>query len=67
MRAQVIEFLKKKGVVVKETKIDLVLLNEADEVFLTNAIRGIRWVQRFENKIYSNAVSRQLYDQLFSN
>lgn len=67
MRAQVIEFFKKKGVVVKETKIDLVLLNEADEVFLTNAIRGIRWVQRFENKIYSNTVSRHLYDQLFSN
>lgn len=67
MRAQVIEFFKKKGVVVKETKIDLVLLNEADEVFLTNAIRGIRWVQRFENKIYSNTVSRHLYDQLYSN
>ena len=67
MRAQVIEFLKKKGVVVKEVKMDMALLSEADEVFLTNAIRGIRWVQRFENKSYSNTVSRQLYDELFSN
>lgn len=67
MRAQIIEFLKKKEVFVNEVKIDLAMLNDADEVFLSNSIRGIRWVQRFENKVYSNTVSRNLYDQLFSN
>lgn len=66
MRAHVMEALKKQGILVKETKIDLAMLNEADEVFLTNAIRGLRWVQRLENKIYSNVVSRKLYDQLFN-
>jgi branched-chain amino acid aminotransferase len=66
MRAHVMEALKKQGILVKETKIDLAMLNEADEVFLTNAIRGLRWVQRLENKIYSNGVSRKLYNQLFN-
>lgn len=67
MRAHVMSVLEKQQVFVKEIKIDLAMLQEADEVFLTNAIRGVRWVQRFENKIYTNAVSRNLYDQLFSN
>lgn len=67
MRAHVMSVLEKQKIFVKEIKIDLAMLQEADEVFLTNAIRGIRWVQRYENKMYSNGLSRQLYDRLFNN
>jgi branched-subunit amino acid aminotransferase/4-amino-4-deoxychorismate lyase len=38
----------------------------ADEVFLTDAINGIRWVGAFQQKRYYRDFSRQLTDQLNS-
>lgn len=38
-------------------------LLEADEVFLTNALFGIRWVQQLRDSTYSNKLSAQLYKQ----
>lgn len=35
----------------------------ADEVFLTNAIRGIRWVQSVEDAKYKGTLSRELHHQ----
>jgi len=35
------------------------MLLEADEVFLTNSIRKIRWVYAIENKIYENTFIRK--------
>jgi branched-chain amino acid aminotransferase len=32
----------------------------ADEVFLTNAIRGINWVGGYRTKRYQNNISRRL-------
>lgn len=39
------------------------LLN-ADEVFFTNAISGIRWVLAFKDRRYFNHISRQFVDKL---
>lgn len=36
-------------------------LQEADEVFLTNALFGIRWVGRIGERSYGNTVSQSLY------
>lgn len=31
-------------------------IEQADEIFLTNAIRGIQWVKSFNSKIYKNSI-----------
>lgn len=38
-------------------------LLQADEVFLTNAVRGIRWIQSIEDAQYNGAISRKLHQQ----
>ncbi len=38
-------------------------LLSADEIFLTNAISGIRWVKKFREKTYSDNLIRIIYDR----
>lgn len=40
-----------------------ILLN-ADEIFLTNAITGIRWVKQCGNKIYDNKIANKIFMEL---
>lgn len=47
-----------------EAQINPDILNEADEVFLTNAISGVQWVMGFNEKRYFNEVSRFLMSKL---
>ncbi len=37
----------------------------AEEIFLTNAIKPVRWVERVEEKFYSSVKTREIYRQLF--
>lgn len=37
-------------------------LEGAEEVFLSNALRGVRWVKRIGKKEYNNLVSKKIYD-----
>lgn len=39
-------------------------LKNADEVFLTNAIRGIRWVKQLDNCHYNQEITQAIYKQL---
>ncbi len=62
MRRFVIEKLKlSSGFKVIEKPISLEDMQNADEVFLTNAIKGIRWVKQFENIDYKNKVIQDMY------
>ena len=65
MRRYVIEELKKLNFAVHQTKIMETDLLQSDEVFLTNAINNIRWVQRFREKTYTNSRVKQIYRQVF--
>jgi len=37
------------------------ILFQADEVFLTNAVAGIRWVKKCRSKVYKNTISSQIF------
>lgn len=64
MRKQVIEIAKTNGFSICETAIEADMLRHADEIFLTNAVNGIRWVQRYGNAVYANKVSSLLSAEL---
>ena len=64
MRQVVIKLAKENGIELIEAQISPDILNEADEVFLTNAARGIQWVMGYNSKRYFNEVSRFLNEKL---
>ena len=64
MRQVVMRLAKENDIELVEAQINPDILNEADEVFLTNAARGIQWVMGYNNKRYFNEVSRFLSEKL---
>jgi branched-chain amino acid aminotransferase len=64
MRRFIISTLHKTGQAVLETELDRSAIEGADEVFLTNAVQGIRWVKRFGSKDYRNEFSHSLFERL---
>ncbi len=61
MRRFLLEQLRKEGYAVQETAISINDIELADEVFLTNAINGIRWVRQFGGRNYTNEVTMNIY------
>ncbi|RYE19551.1 MAG: 4-amino-4-deoxychorismate lyase [Sphingobacteriaceae bacterium] len=64
MRQVVIDLALKNNIQVTEAQINPQILNEAEEVFLTNATRGIQWVLGFNRKRYFYEFSRLLSRKL---
>jgi len=64
MRQVVMRLAKENGIELVEAQINPEILYEADEVFLTNASKGIQWVMGYNNKRYFNEVSRFLNEKL---
>jgi len=64
MRQVVINIAKENNIPVTEAQINPDILYEADEVFLTNASRGIQCVIGYGVKRYFNKVSKMLMDEL---
>lgn len=63
MRRYLLSVLPAKGYVIMETAISKEMLENADEIFLTNAINGIRWVRQFRDKNYSNKLTVEIYNR----
>jgi branched-subunit amino acid aminotransferase/4-amino-4-deoxychorismate lyase len=57
MRRQVMEIAQRHRILCYEINIPLNTLLNSDEVFLTNAIQGIRWVGEYKTKNYQNRMS----------
>ena len=64
MRQVVIDLAKKLNIPVTEAQINPDILYEADEVFVTNASRGIQCVMGYGVRRYFNKVSKVLMDEL---
>lgn len=64
MRRFIMDELKKHKYGVKQTAVSVDLLHKAHEVFLTNAIRGVKWVESFREKKYTYTETRNIYNIL---
>jgi branched-chain amino acid aminotransferase len=61
MRANLLARIPNEGLEVTEKEATEQDLLDADELFLTNALNGIRWVRQFRHKTYDNAIATRLY------
>ena len=64
MRQKVIEVCKEISMEVQECPLSPQVLHRADEVILTNAISGMKWVGAYRGKRYFNKVSKMLLEKL---
>lgn len=67
MRGKVLKIVKENGISFKMKNILPAELLSADEVFLTNAIQGIRWVKKMEGASFRNKMTRKIWQHLNSN
>jgi branched-chain amino acid aminotransferase len=65
MRKNIIEFFAESDHPIKECELTVADLLDADEVFLTNTIHSIRWVQSIGDKKYSNVRVQKIYNEVF--
>ena len=66
MRKNIIDVLKASNYVIVEGKLGVEDMLAADEVFLSNSIYNIRWVQMVGDKKYSNLFTQKIYGSIFS-
>lgn len=64
MQRNVIALLKESNFKIKFQKLKVKDLEDADEIFLTNAIRGVQWVEHFNENKYNNSTSKAIVDLL---
>lgn len=65
MRRYLIEKLPAMGYNIQEQELEIANMEQADEVFLSNAISGIRWVRQYGSKTYKNQVTIKIFNELF--
>jgi branched-chain amino acid aminotransferase len=66
MRRHLLHTLPTIGIDIEETTLTIGNLLEADELFLTNSIYGIRWVKEFRGKRYGNAMAARIFKEIIS-
>lgn len=65
MRQNIIELAQSKGINIEYTKpIKIEDVEKADEIFLTNAIKGIQWVVGFKQRRFYNHTSKRIMKML---
>jgi branched-chain amino acid aminotransferase len=64
MRKQILDIATQHKLLAFEQPLTVHTLTNGDEVFLTNAIKGILWVRQFENQPYDHEIAKQLLNNL---
>lgn len=64
MRKYLLKCFTEEGLQWEETPVDADQLFNSSEVFLTNAMLGIRWVEKLGERVYTNSTSSALYKNL---
>lgn len=64
MRSVIMEIAQENRIAVYEVPLPLSVLLNSDEIFLTNAVRGIQWVSTYRAKKYTNATTKKLHELL---
>jgi len=64
MRQHIIKIAEENALDFHEKKIEITDLGEADEIILSNSIKGIQWVKFFEGKKYDNIMAQFLVNRL---
>jgi branched-chain amino acid aminotransferase len=65
MRQYVLDKLRNLGYSIKETVLTESDLEYADEIFISNATRGIAWIESYKNKNYSFSQTYKIHADLF--
>ena len=66
IRKKIIENIDDWGYTIEEKEMKPFELIKADEVFLSNSIKGIQWVQAYKKKKYQKNISSDIYNKLMS-
>ena len=66
MRRHLLENMPHAGFTIVEKPVTPEDLLNADEIFLTNAIRGIRWVSSFRTTKFTNSLTSSIYKQFMT-
>ena len=65
MRKKILELATQNSdQLMQEAVLTQEILLQADEIFLTNAITGIRWVKECRGKVYKNIISSKIFTTL---
>jgi len=54
-----------KVFLLKETALSVQDIKQADEIFLTNAISGMRWIKQFGEIKYNNSLTAEIFKTIF--
>ncbi len=60
MRKHLLQVLPARNFEVREDVVTVKMLQDADEVFLTNAVQGIRWVSVMDSARYDNTIINRI-------
>jgi len=66
MRSYLLQELQKSGIKTEEGDYTVTDILHADEVFLSNAMYGVRWVKSFGNKTYTCQQTARIFQQHIS-
>jgi branched-chain amino acid aminotransferase len=66
MRRFLIEELKLRDYIVYQKPLKEEDIQAADEIFITNAIIGMKGVKAFRDRLYTSSVSAEIYNQVLA-